>query len=120
MAATGPKFSPSRPTVARVHFDRVSAAPFSLDIGTTENLVLHAGGGDDTITAGNGLAGLINLTLDGGAGNDTITGGDGNDTLIGGDGNDLVAGGRGNDQVLLGAGTTRSSGTRASVATATT
>jgi len=27
------------------------------------------------ITAGNGLAGLIQLTLDGGAGNDTITGG---------------------------------------------
>ena len=78
--------------------------PFSLDIGTTENLVLHANGGDDIITAGNGLAGLIQLTLDGGAGNDTITGGDGNDTLIGGDGNDVVVGGRGNDVALLGAG----------------
>ena len=88
----------------RVRFDRVSPAPFSLDIGTTENLVLHAGGGDDVITASNGLASLINLTLDGGAGNDTITGGDGNDTLLGGDGNDLVAGGRGNDVATLGAG----------------
>ena len=88
----------------RVRFDRVSPGPFSLDIGTTENLVLHAGGGDDTITASNGLSSLINLTLDGGEGNDTITGGDGNDTLIGGDGKDLVIGGRGSDTAQLGTG----------------
>ncbi len=88
----------------RVRFDRLDPAPFSIDIGTTENLVLNANGGDDTITAGNGLAGLIQLTLDGGAGNDTITGGDGNDTLLGGDGNDVIIGGRGNDVAQLGAG----------------
>ena len=81
----------------RVHFDRVSPLPFSLDIGTTENLVLNANGGDDVITAGNGLAGLIQLTLDGGAGNDTITGGDGDDVLIGGTGSDQLFGGAGND-----------------------
>jgi Ca2+-binding RTX toxin-like protein len=80
---------------ARVRFDRVSPAPFSLDIGTTENLVLNMNGGDDTFTAGNGLAALINLTVDGGAGNDTITGGDGND---------VITGGRGSDTALLGAG----------------
>jgi Ca2+-binding RTX toxin-like protein len=89
---------------SRVRFDRVSPAPFFLDIGTTENLVVNANGGDDTITAGNGLAGLIKLTIDGGAGNDTITGGDGNDTLLGGDGNDVIIGGRGNDTAQLGAG----------------
>ena len=88
----------------RVRFDRISPAPFSLDIGTTENLVINANGGDDVITAGNGLASLIQLTIDGGAGNDTITGGDGNDTLLGGDGNDIIDGGRGNDTALLGAG----------------
>ena len=88
----------------RVRLDRVSPAPFSLDIGTTESLVLHAGGGDDVITAGNGLSSLISLTLDGGDGNDTITGGDGADQLIGGAGNDLVAGGRGNDTASLGDG----------------
>jgi len=88
----------------RVRFDRVSPAPFFLDIGTTENLVVNANGGDDTITAGNGLAGLIKLTIDGGAGNDTIIGGDGNDTLLGGDGNDVIIGGRGNDTAQLGAG----------------
>jgi Ca2+-binding RTX toxin-like protein len=88
----------------RVRFDRVSPAPFFLDIGTTENLVVNANGGDDVITASNGLAGLIQLTLNGGAGNDTITGGDGNDLLIGGDGNDVVTGGRGSDTADLGTG----------------
>src|SRR5215213_8080821 len=89
---------------ARVRFDRVDPAPFSLDIGTTENLVLNMNGGDDKFTAGNGLASLIKVTVDGGAGNDTITGGDGDDLLLGGDGNDLITGGRGNDSALLGAG----------------
>jgi Ca2+-binding RTX toxin-like protein len=88
----------------RVRFDRVTPAPFSLDIGTSENLVVNMNGGDDTFTAGNGLAPLIQLTVDGGAGNDSITGGDGNDMLIGGDGNDLIVGGRGNDTALMGAG----------------
>jgi Ca2+-binding RTX toxin-like protein len=88
----------------RLRFDRTEPAPFTLDIGTTENLVLNANGGDDTIAAGNGLAGLIRLTLDGGAGNDTITGGDGDDLLIGGDGNDIITGGRGSDTAQLGAG----------------
>src|SRR6266481_1961174 len=72
----------------RVRFDRLGPAPFSLDIGTTENLVLNMNGGDDTFTAGNGLAALISLTVDGGAGNDTITGDDGADTLLGGAGDD--------------------------------
>jgi Ca2+-binding RTX toxin-like protein len=88
----------------RVRFDRTDPAPFSLDIGTSENLVVNANGGDDTFTAGNGLASLIQITVDGGAGNDTLQGGDGNDVLIGGDGNDVINGGRGNDVALMGAG----------------
>jgi Ca2+-binding RTX toxin-like protein len=88
----------------RVRFDRLTPAPFSLDIGTTENFVLNMNGGDDVFTAGNGLAPLIQVTVDGGAGNDTITGGDGNDKLMGGDGNDVITGGRGNDTLLGGAG----------------
>jgi Ca2+-binding RTX toxin-like protein len=81
----------------RVRFDRTDPAPFSLDIGSTENLVVNANGGDDTFTAGNGLAALIAITVDGGAGNDTLIGGDSNDVLIGGDGNDVIDGGRGSD-----------------------
>ncbi len=92
------------PNGTRVRFDRISPAPFSLDIGTTESLVLNMNGGDDTFVGANGLAPLIPHTVVGGPGNDSITGGDGNDTLLGGDGNDLVIGGRGNDTALLGAG----------------
>jgi Ca2+-binding RTX toxin-like protein len=92
------------PNGSRVRFDRTDPAPFSIDIGTSENLVLSANGGDDTFTASNGLAGLIALTIDGGPGNDTITGGDGDDTLLGGDGNDVINGGRGHDLVRMGAG----------------
>ena len=59
-----------------------------------------AGGGDDVITAGNGLASLTQLTIDGGAGNDTLTGGDGNDTLAGGGGITLaVTGTSGDDSI---------------------
>jgi Ca2+-binding RTX toxin-like protein len=89
---------------SRVRFDRVNPAPFSLDLGTTENLVLNANGGDDTITASNGLGTLIQLTLDGGSGNDSIGGGDGADNLFGGDGNDTVDGNRGDDRAFLGTG----------------
>ena len=44
------------PNGTRVRFDRITPAPFFIDIGTTENLVLNANGGDDVFTAGNGLA----------------------------------------------------------------
>ncbi|RJF88169.1 hypothetical protein D3874_15050 [Oleomonas cavernae] len=91
----------------RVRFDRVDPAPFALDIGTTENLVVHANGGDDSVTASGNLAALIGLTIDGGAGNDTLAGGNGADLLIGGDGNDVVTGVQGNDHALLGAGDDR-------------
>jgi Ca2+-binding RTX toxin-like protein len=92
------------PNGTRVRFDRTTPAPFSIDIGTSENLVVNMNGGDDIFTGSNGLATLINLTVDGGTGNDSITGGDGADALRGGDGNDLVVGGRGNDVALMGAG----------------
>ncbi|HTK77795.1 MAG TPA: calcium-binding protein, partial [Gemmataceae bacterium] len=92
------------PNGTRVRFDRVSPAPFTIDIGTSEKLVLNANGGDDTITASNGLSTLIQLTIDGGAGNDTITGGDGNDRLLGGDGNDTLVGNAGDDTLIGGPG----------------
>src|SRR5262249_61566243 len=59
----------------RVRFDRVSPAPFTIDIGTTEHLVVNANGGDDSITAGNGLATLIQITENGGGRNGTLLGG---------------------------------------------
>ncbi|TBR22314.1 MAG: calcium-binding protein, partial [Reyranella sp.] len=88
----------------RVRFDRVDPAPFSLDIGTTESLVVNMNGGDDSFSAAGNLAALISITVDGGAGNDTILGGNGADILLGGDGNDFIDGNQGNDTAFLGAG----------------
>jgi Ca2+-binding RTX toxin-like protein len=92
------------PNGARVRFDRTNPAPFSLDIGTSESLVVNANGGDDVVTASTGLAALIQLTADGGAGNDTLNGSDGADVLIGGDGDDFIDGNRGDDTASLGLG----------------
>src|SRR5918998_1674414 len=89
---------------ARVRFDRVAPAPFALDIGTTENLVVNMNGGDDRFSATGNLAALIGLTVDGGAGNDTILGSNGADLLLGGDGNDFVDGYQGDDVAFMGAG----------------
>lgn len=88
----------------RVRFDRINPAPFALDIGTTEHLVVNMNGGDDTFSATGNLAALISVTVDGGAGNDTILGSNGVDLLLGGDGNDFIDGQQGNDVIFLGAG----------------
>ncbi len=88
----------------RVRFDRINPAPFSIDIGTSENLVLNANGGDDSFSATGNLASLIGITVDGGTGNDNLLGSNGIDNLLGGDGNDFVDGQQGNDVAFLGAG----------------
>jgi Ca2+-binding RTX toxin-like protein len=67
-------------------------------------LVVDGLDGNDTVNAAALAPGQINLTIDGGAGNDTIVGSAGRDLLIGGDGNDTVTGGAGNDIALLGSG----------------
>src|SRR3954454_4140892 len=46
----------------RVRVDRVTPAPFSLEIGTSERLVLNANGGDDSFSATGSLAALIGIT----------------------------------------------------------
>jgi Ca2+-binding RTX toxin-like protein len=89
---------------SRVRFDRVTPAPFSIDIGTSEKLTLNANGGDDRYSATGNLAALIAITVDGGANNDTLLGSNGADFLLGGDGTDFVDGNQGNDTALLGAG----------------
>ena len=80
--AAGDQFT-VKPNAGRVRFDRVNLGVFSLDIGTTENLVLNGGGGDDTMTGAEGLAGLIKTTMNGGDGSDTLTGTDGADADLG-------------------------------------
>jgi len=88
----------------RTRFDRLDPAPFSLDMGTMEKIVVRMNGGDDSFSATGNLAALIGVTVDGGTGNDTILGSNGADMLLGGDGNDLIDGQQGNDTAMLGAG----------------
>ena len=45
-----------------MRFDRLDPAPFALDIGTSENLVLNANGGNDSVLGTGNLAALISLT----------------------------------------------------------
>jgi Ca2+-binding RTX toxin-like protein len=89
---------------ARVRFDRLDPAPFSIDIGTSENLVLNAAGGNDSFSATGNLAALISITVDGGTGDDTLLGSNGIDLLFGGDNNDFIDGQQGSDFAFLGAG----------------
>jgi Ca2+-binding RTX toxin-like protein len=87
----------------RVRFDRVNPLPFSLDIGTTERLVVNANGGDDSFSASGDLASLIALEVNGGPGNDRISGGNGNDTFVWnpGDGSDTIEGQAGQDTLVF-------------------
>jgi Ca2+-binding RTX toxin-like protein len=92
----------------RVRIDRLDpSAPAFIDAGTMETLLLDLGDGDDRFTATGNVGALVQLTVDGGAGNDVIGGGNGTDVLIGGDGDDLIDGNQGNDSLYLGNGNDR-------------
>jgi Ca2+-binding RTX toxin-like protein len=88
----------------RILFQRIDPGPFTIDIGTSERVVLNTLGGDDSFFGDIGLAALATFRVDGGIGNDTLVGTDGADTLIGGDGIDFVDGNAGRDVAQLGAG----------------
>ena len=100
----GPEVFTTTANGARVRFDRLDPAPFAIDIGTSEKLVLNANGGNDQFSATGNLAALIQITVDGGAGDDTLLGSNGADVLIGGDNNDFIDGQQGVDVVFMGAG----------------
>jgi Ca2+-binding RTX toxin-like protein len=82
------------------------AASLKIERSEAANDLLNvkALGGNDTVSGNVGLAALIKLSIDGGAGNDTINGGDGPEVLLGGDGDDAIDGNRGDDTGLLGPG----------------
>jgi Ca2+-binding RTX toxin-like protein len=63
--------------------------------GANDALIVKAQGGDDVVDASRLAANVVQLTIDGG---------DGNDKLIGSAGGDLIIGGRGDDTALMGAG----------------
>jgi Ca2+-binding RTX toxin-like protein len=68
-----------------------------------DTLTANALAGDDVLEASGVAIGAIQLTLDGGAGDDVLIGGAGNDVLRGGPGDDVLIGGGGQD-VLDGGG----------------
>ena len=70
----------------------------------TDELDVHALGGNDKIDASALAAGAILFEPDGGVGDDTIAGSQGVDKLLGETGNDSIDGNGGNDLALLGAG----------------
>jgi Ca2+-binding RTX toxin-like protein len=88
----------------RVRLDRLSPGPFSIDIGTSESLVVNMNGGNDSFAANGDLASLVKINVNGGADNDTIHGSNGADLLLGGDGNDVIDGKAGDDTLAGGAG----------------
>jgi Ca2+-binding RTX toxin-like protein len=65
--------------------------------GAMDKLTVNGLGGNDTIDASALKAGLINLLINGGDGDDTITGSAGDDTVVGGRGNDVAFLGKGDD-----------------------
>ncbi len=82
------------------------AAAVKIEHSEAANDLLNVNGldGNDTISGAVGLAALIKVGIDGGAGDDTINGGDGAEMLLGGDGNDAIDGNGGADTALMGAG----------------
>ena len=60
--------------------------------------------GDDVVDASGVAAGSMQLTLDGGAGNDVLVGGDGDDDIKGDEGDDVLIGGDGVDTLDGGPG----------------
>ena len=69
-----------------------------------DRIVINGLAGDDVIEASGLAAGAIQLTANGGDGDDILIGGDGNDTLNGEAGDDVLLGGPGQDVLDGGAG----------------
>ena len=67
-------------------------------------LSVNGGDGNDTLTAAGADIGSVRLSLNGNNGNDSLIGSNGNDTLDGGAGNDAANGGAGNDTIRGGIG----------------
>jgi Ca2+-binding RTX toxin-like protein len=88
----------------RIKFQRTNLGPFTLDT-STERFQVNGLGGNDSLTASDGVGALTLLSVDGGAGADAITGSDGPDLILGGEGNDVLSGGGGDDRIVGDRGT---------------
>jgi hypothetical protein len=91
------------PTTLLVDVGEDGTADFTFDRSTFTAVNVQAGDGDDEVRVDNAVTPL-ELTIDGGAGDDTLIGANGNETLIGGSGNDHIDGNIGADTARMGTG----------------
>jgi Ca2+-binding RTX toxin-like protein len=83
----------------------VNGVVTTLFAGDNSQIVVNAGGGNDTVDASAlAAADYGSLQINGGDGNDLLTGGADNDVLNGDANDDLIVGGKGNDTVAGGDG----------------
>ena len=87
------------PINGAVKLTRTNLGPFTFD-AATERFEVNGLGGNDSVTANNGVGALTLLTVDGGAGVDTVNGSDGADLIRGGEANDILSGGGGDDRIV--------------------
>jgi Ca2+-binding RTX toxin-like protein len=71
---------------------------------TLDTLTIDALAGNDVVTAADLQAGLINLIINGGPGDDVLIGSHGDDIIFGGEGDDILEGGPGQDALDGGPG----------------
>jgi Ca2+-binding RTX toxin-like protein len=87
------------PEPGGVKFERMNLVPFTLDTAS-ERFQVNGLGGDDSVSASDGVGAATLLSVDGGAGADTVSGSDGPDLILGGDGNDTLNGAGGDDRIV--------------------
>jgi len=87
------------PNAGRVKFRRTNLVPFTFD-AATERFEVNGLGGDDSVSANDGVGALTLLSVDGGTGVDTVNGSEGPDLIVGGEGNDVLGGGGGGDRIV--------------------
>jgi Ca2+-binding RTX toxin-like protein len=86
------------PVAGGVKLRRTNLGPFTFD-AATERFEVNGLGGNDSVTANNGVGALTLLSVDGGTGVDTVNGSDGADLILGGEANDVLSGGGGDDRI---------------------
>src|SRR5829696_2830766 len=82
-----------------IQLRRTNLGPFTFD-AATERFEVNGLGGNDSITANDGVGAFTLLSVDGGAGVDTVNGSEGADLIRGGEGDDVLGGGGGDDRLL--------------------
>ena len=82
-----------------IKLTRTNLGQFTFD-AATERFEVNGLGGNDSVTANDGVGAFTLLSVDGGAGADTVNGSEGADLILGGEANDVLSGGGGDDRIV--------------------